>query len=398
MVQPKINIGIVGHVDHGKTTLTKALSGMWTDTHSEEKKRGITIKLGYTNFSIYKNKKSGEFTLDKKNDFLEIYSIVDSPGHESFMATMIGGSSVMDYGILLIDSTEICPQPQTIEHIKALEISNCKNIIVALNKIDLIEKKTALKKFEEVETFLKTTKFKDSKIIPISAFHKINLKYLLENIYNEFKEIKRDTSKDLKFSIIRSFDINKPGLDYKKVKGGVLGISIKEGKINIGDEIEIKPGILQNVKGKPFFKTIYGKVVKLKSSAENLEVGLPGGSLAISTELDSVLTKADSLVGQIGGLKSKLNEITYQITLDLNLFKSIIVNSNDKVVKPIVLNEILMLIVNSLTTVGQVVKADSKSITLKLKRPILEYKNDKVVIFRQMEMKKWKIIGFGKIK
>jgi translation initiation factor 2 gamma subunit (eIF-2gamma) len=84
--------------------------------------------------------------------------------------------------------------------------------------------------------------------------------------------------------------------------------------------------------------------------------------------------------------------------LDLNLFKSIIVNSNDKVVKPIVLNEILMLIVNSLTTVGQVVKADSKSITLKLKRPILEYKNDKVVIFRQMEMKKWKIIGFGKIK
>ena len=119
-IQPTINMGIVWHVDHGKTTLTKLLSGKWTDTHSEEKKRGITIKLGYTNFTIFSDKK--DFSTKKKEGFEEIkkISIVDAPGHEAFMATMISGSAVMDCALLVVAADEKCPQPQTIEHLKTL--------------------------------------------------------------------------------------------------------------------------------------------------------------------------------------------------------------------------------------------------------------------------------------
>src|SRR3989344_3450313 len=100
-VQPEINIGLVGHVDHGKTTLTQKLSGKWTDTHSEELKRGITIRLGYANVSIYE--KDGKFYSYKEvgSAFVRKVSLVDAPGHESLMATMLSGAMIMDYALVL---------------------------------------------------------------------------------------------------------------------------------------------------------------------------------------------------------------------------------------------------------------------------------------------------------
>ena len=389
--QPQINIGIVGHVDHGKTTLTKALSGNWTDKHSEEKKRGITIKLGYTNFSIFKGDKDIYST--KKGEFLRNYSIVDSPGHESFMATMICGSSVMDYALLLVDVSEKFPMPQTIEHFKALENQGCKNIIIIQNKIDLTTKEECLKNFFEIKDFLKNTKFSNSKIIPMSAFYNANLSNLLKTIYKEFDLVKRDESKNLKFNVIKSFDINKPGTLYNDIKGGVLGVSIENGVLNIGDEIQINPGIKTQKNGKIFYSPISMKISNIKTDKTNLEKAVPGGCIAIQSDLDPFITKNDNLVGQVGTLKKFEITNTFKIDTTYNLFDEINLNNEKVKVKPILKGEVLMLIINSFTTIGQVTKCEGKEFSMDLRRPIAKTSNERGVIFRQYENKKWKIIG-----
>ncbi|MCQ2071013.1 MAG: GTP-binding protein, partial [archaeon] len=130
--QPEINIGMIGHVDHGKTTLTKALSGEWTDRHSEEIKRGISIRLGYADVAFYKCPvcQGSEAFCTKKEcpkcgaetEFLRAVSFVDAPGHETLMATMLSGAALMDGALLLVAANERCPQPQTKEHLMALSI------------------------------------------------------------------------------------------------------------------------------------------------------------------------------------------------------------------------------------------------------------------------------------
>ncbi|MDD1764795.1 MAG: GTP-binding protein, partial [Candidatus Methanomethyliaceae archaeon] len=144
--QPECNIGLTGHVDHGKTTLVAALSGVWAAHHSEELKRGITIKLGYADTVFRKCPKCAlpECYTTKKTcpihgeetEFLRKVSFVDAPGHESLMATMLSGAALMDGAILIISAAEECPQPQTREHLVALDIIGVKDIVVVQNKID----------------------------------------------------------------------------------------------------------------------------------------------------------------------------------------------------------------------------------------------------------------------
>lgn len=398
-LQPLVNIGIVGHVDHGKTTLTKLLSGKWTDTHSEEKKRGITIKLGYTNFTIFSDEKQTKFST--KNDIgkaLKKYSIVDAPGHESFMATMISGAAIMDCALLLVAANEKCPQPQTIEHLKTLEISGIDNVIIIQNKIDLVTKEDAIENYKQIKEFLKNTKYKDAPIIPLSAYHGANISELLRYIYTNFHEPKRNlNSKPLAY-IVRSFDINKPGDSYKDLKGGVLGGSIKQGILKLNDKIEIKPGLAITRDGKTTYQPIDATVEGLMSDLDKLEEAIPGGSIAILTKLDPSLTKSDFLVGQIAGLKGALPDPLMEFKFEIHLFEKVITSTEEYEVKPIILTESLMLIVNSMTTVGTVIKANPKEATVKLKRSVMAFNGDRAVIFRRFEGNKWRIIGYGLIK
>src|SRR3989344_4493744 len=172
---PEASILLVGHVDHGKTSLLEKLSGIWTDTHSEEMKRGITIKLGYANVNFYKDKKGYMTKSSKDAKFLRSVSFVDAPGHETLMATMLSGAAIVDGALLLIAANEKCPQPQTKEHLMALQISGIKKVIIAQNKIDLVTHDEALKNYQEIKEFLSTTDYKDAPIIPISARANVNI-------------------------------------------------------------------------------------------------------------------------------------------------------------------------------------------------------------------------------
>src|SRR3989344_3905010 len=251
-IQPELNIALVGHVDHGKTTLTERLSGKWTDTHSEELKRGITIRLGYADTIFRKCTKckgTDAYTTKDKcpncgaaTEFVRKVSFIDAPGHESLMATMLSGATIMDGALLLVAANESCPQPQTHEHLMALEIIGVKNVIVVQNKIDLVKKDQAVKNYNDIKSFLSGTNYKDAPIIPISAKHNINIDLLIETIEKTIPTPKRDESKEPLMFIARSFDINKLGSVPDGIVGGALGGAVVQGKLKVGDEIELRPG------------------------------------------------------------------------------------------------------------------------------------------------------------
>ena len=251
-----------------------------------------------------------------------------------------------------------------------------------------------MKILNKLELFLKETKYKNSKIIPLSAEHGANLGFLLKFIVEEFEDKKIDLSSKPLMNIVRSFDINKPGLSFEKIRGGVLGGAILMGKFKVGDEVEIKPGIFKT-EGKQVVQTIYAKICEIRSDKEVLKEAFSGGSIAISTELDPSLTKSDVLVGQVMALKGNLGEPSFEISFQSFLFEKVITSTEEVEVKPLYLNEPLFLIVNSYTTVGIVTKINSKNTFVRLKKPIMKFKNDRVIIFRKIQLNKWKIIGYG---
>ncbi len=215
--QPEVNIGMVGHVDHGKTTLTEALTGKWTDTHSEEIRRGITIRLGYADAVFYKCSKCPEpeaFSTSevchscKSRTFpVRKVSLVDAPGHESLMATMLSGAAIMDGALLLVAANEPCPQPQTREHLTALQIIGVKNVVIVQNKIDLVSAEDALKNYEDIRAFVKGTPFEESPVIPISAQQRVNIDALIAAIQSQMPTPQRDADTSPLMFVARSFDI-----------------------------------------------------------------------------------------------------------------------------------------------------------------------------------------------
>ena len=403
--QPEISIGLVGHVDHGKTTLTERLSGKWTDTHFEELKRGITIKLGYANTSFYKFKNKETKKTDycakpegpngEKAELSRSVSFIDAPGHESLMATMISGAAFMDGAILLVAANEECPQPQTEEHLMALEIIGCKNIIIAQNKIDLVTEKEAIANYKKIKEFVKGTIAENASIIPISAQRDININKLIEAIETTVKTPKRDIKKSPLMFIARSFDVNKPGTKIKSLAGGVLGGALKEGTIKIGDAIEILPGIPLQKEGKTVWEPIDTKIIGIKTGKEDLDSAHPGGSIAVLTSLDPFYVKSDALRGNILGIKGKTPKVWHEFTLKSNLLNRVVGETEN--VQAIKLTEPLMLNVNSAATIGVVTQLKKDKITIKLKLPVCCTTEDKITISRTIG-NRWRLIGYGTIE
>jgi len=389
-----INVGVVGHIDHGKTTLLYKLSGKWADTHSEELKKGITIKLGYADAVI--REENGKFTTDKKSKGKPVryVTFVDAPGHEMLMATMLSGAAIMDAAILVIAANEGI-KPQTQEHLVALKVKNIKNVIIAQNKIDLVSKEQAMQNYKDIKEFVKGSVAENSPIIPVSAQQEINIDKILEKLCEIHLEKRDEKSKPI-FFVARSFDINKPGTKVEDLHGGVLGGALKQGTLKIGDIIEIKPGYTSKKQNQYFYKTVSSKIISMQKGENKIEEAVPGGSLAIETELDPNITKADALSGCILSKKGDLPEIVYEIKMKFSLFNQILGTEKHEPVSPLIASEMLMLSVNTTTTVGKVKRTKNNEAELMLKIPIVPLKGESIGIARNIGGH-WRLIGFGEI-
>lgn len=400
--QPNINIGTAGHVDHGKTTLVEAITGVWTSGHSEELRRGITIKVGYADAAFYKCPQCptplGYSTTPScancsgGSELQRVVSFVDSPGHESLMANMLSGGALMDGAILVVAANEKVPQPQTREHLLALQVLGIRQIVMVQNKVDLTDSEKAIENYNQINEFVEGSVASNAPIIPISAQHKLNIDVLIEAIETSIKTPPRSTNKAAIMHVLRSFDINKPGLPLDRVKGGVIGGALIQGELSVGDDIEIRPGFMDEKKSK--YESIRSVVSTLGTGAGLVQKVRPGGLVAIGTKLDPTYIKSDSLIGSVVGKPDTLPDDVEDITIEVQLFDTAVGTQEMVKVEPIRTKEPLRLNVGTAATLGTVTNSKDNKIEAKLRKPLCLLPQSRVAISRRIA-DRWRLIGAG---
>lgn len=402
--QPEVNIGTAGHVDHGKTTLVQALTGIWTAKHSEELRRGMTIKLGYAEGDIWYCE--GAEGIEAYQPFpekcpggttpklLRRVSYVDAPGHEILMATMLSGAALMDGALLVIAANEKCPQPQTYEHTAALGIVGVDKIVVIQNKVDVITKEQSIKNYAEIKEFVSETIARNAPIIPVSALHRVNIDAVVMAMEEFIPTPERDPSKPPLMYVARSFDVNKPGTSIDKLRGGVIGGSIIQGVLRVGDEIEIAPGIRVEEKGRIRYEPVITKITSLRFGEIEVDEARPGGLVAIGTELDPSYAKADNLVGNIVGKPGKLPPIWNELTIEYHQLERVVGTKEFIKAQPIRPRELIMITVGTAITLGIVKNIKKDVVEVVLRRPVATWANARVAVSRQI-MGRWRLVGWG---
>lgn len=405
--QPEVNIGVVGHVDHGKTTLVQALTGVWTSRHSEEIERGMTIKLGYADGAIAycsSLEPPESYVIEEEcpdgsnSSLLRRVSYVDVPGHEALMATMLSGAALMDGAILVVAANEQCPQPQTREHFVALDIIGVRRVIVVQNKVDVVTREEALKNYEQIKSFLKGTWAEEAPIIPISALHRANIDVLLQSIEEVVPTPERDSSKPPLMFIARSFEVNKPGTPPEKLVGGVIGGSIMQGAIRVGDEIEIRPGVKVPIgPGRYKYEPLITDVTSLRFGEIEVKEARPGGLVAIGTSLDPSLTKADALIGSIVGKPGHLPPVVRHLSIEYKLMERVVGTKELVKAPPMRPKEPIVVIAGTAIRIGSIEKVTSDELVVTLRDPLVAWEGSRVAISRQV-FGRWRLIGHGVIE
>jgi translation initiation factor 2 subunit 3 len=232
----------------------------------------------------------------------------------------------MDGAIIVIAVDQpLSKKPQLIQHLAAAKLGKIKNIIICLNKIDLVDRATLTLRKEELDTMLETFGISPYTIIPTCLNKKIGMNYLIKAIMQLFNPsiyLERTNESPL-FRISRSFDINKPGINWDSVLGGVIGGSLITGKLSVGDEIEIRPGQVSKGKdGKFICQPIRTTVLSIKTDSNNLDKIIPGGLVGIGTDLDPYYCKGDILAGNIAGFVGQLPEIFHHVLIDTTLINT----------------------------------------------------------------------------
>ena len=402
--QPEVNIGLVGHVDHGKTTLVRALSGEWTDQHSEEMKRGISIRLGYADATLRRCPDCEEpecYTVaetcdehDTETEIVRTVSFVDAPGHETLMATMLSGAALMDGAVLVIGANEPVPQPQTEEHLMALDIIGIENIVIAQNKVDLVDADEARENYEQIQEFVEGTVAEDAPIVPISAEQEINVDLVIDALESEIPTPDRDPDADPRMYVARSFDINRPGTEWGGLLGGVLGGSLVQGELETDEELELRPGREVEEGGQTEWRAVSTDVRSIQAGGEPVESASPGGLLGVGTGLDPSLTKGDALAGQVAGPPGTLPPTWNSFEMDVDLLERLVGAEEGDEIEDISTGEPLMLTVGTATTVGSVTSARSGECEVALKRPVCAPAGAKIAINRRVGAR-WRLIGVG---
>ncbi|TFK48277.1 hypothetical protein OE88DRAFT_1684955 [Heliocybe sulcata] len=421
--QATINIGTIGHVAHGKSTVVKAISGVQTVRFKNELVRNITIKLGYANAKIYKCENPAcprpgcyrSYRSDKEENppcerpgcggrmkLVRHVSFVDCPGHDILMATMLNGAAVMDAALLLIAANETCPQPQTSEHLAAVEIMKLEHIIILQNKVDLIKEAQALEHQKSIAAFVKGTVAESSPIVPISAQLKYNIDAVNEYVVKRIPVPVRDFTSTPRLIVIRSFDVNRPGAEVDDLKGGVAGGSILCGVLKLGQEIEIRPGIVtKDNSGRNRCTPIFSRIVSLHAENNLLNYAVPGGLIGVGTRIDPTLCRADRLVGQVLGAPGKLPQVFSELEINLFLLRRLLgVKTEDKKqtkVSKLVKNELLLINIGSTSTGGRVLNVKADLAKIQLTSPACTEIGEKVALSRRIE-KHWRLVGWGSVQ
>ncbi len=398
--QPTTNLGMIGHVASGKSTLAYQITGVKTQKFASEKERNITIHIGYANAKIFLDKKGNFHTtssdtnnlLDDEGEEMKLIkhiSIVDCPGHESFMSNMINGSAVMDACVLVIATNEVIPQPQTYEHLQAVESIDIDKYIIVQNKMDLINKKDNPNKLEDINNFLKNTSANNNDIIPTSVQSGRNVKEIINSIVN-LPLFERDINKPACLTVIRSFDINKPNISYNKLNGGIIGGSLTQGFLKKNDIVELRPGFIMKQKdGSIKYRPILSKVETLQSDQRQLENAFPGGLIGVKLDIDPSLTKNNGMVGQLMGHIGTLPPVYMAIELKFNY-----INRYDKISKKFKKKEKIIICANAMRIKSDVYSIRKKKNTIKLvlEKPICLHKDQKIALFKNIDSK-WKLLA-----
>jgi translation initiation factor 2 subunit 3 len=324
------------------------------------------------------------------------------------MATMLNGAAVMDAALLLIAGNEPCPQPQTSEHLAAVEIMRLRNIIILQNKVDLVKPDQAELQHEQIRNFVAGTVADSAPIIPISAVLRYNIDVVCEYITRYLPVPTRNFTGFPRLIVIRSFDVNKPGEDVQTLKGGVAGGSILQGVLKVGDEIEVRPGIVsKDENGNMKCTPIYSRIMSLYAEQNDLQYAVPGGLIGVGTKIDPTLTRADRLVGQVLGLRDHLPEVFTEVEISYYLLRRLlgvktVEGTKQAKVSALSKGEILMVNIGSTSTGGKVAKVlegpnNEPIARITLTQPVCTQENEKIALSRRVD-KHWRLIGWGEIR
>jgi translation initiation factor 2 subunit 3 len=389
-MQPIINIGMLGSVSDGKSTTVHSLSGVKTQRHSSEMKRNITIKPGYANMKIYQDEDG--YNVEGNGEIVHHVSFIDCPGHYQLIVTMMSNIQLMDGIILVVSAAEpIEKKPQLLQHIMAIKMSRIKNVIVLLNKLDLVTKKVATERYTALVDVLAHHDIEPKRIIPVCMNHMIGVDMVLESIMEFMPPRERRTDVDPIFMISRSFDVNHPHVNYTDIVGGVVGGSMLRGQFKVGDEIEICPGIITTKKdGTVEWKSHITTISSLKSETIELTEVLPGGLIGIGTDIDPYYCKNDGMAGQMVGLKGKMPPTVLTLT---TTFEKIEFDGNSWEPKN---GANITVITGTFCGDGRIVSFDDQNITIVLQRPVC-IDIDNMIVLCEKTREAFHIVGCGNV-
>ncbi len=312
------------------------------------------------------------------------------------MATMLSGAAVMDGAILVIAANEKCPQPQTREHLAAIDAVGLRNLIVVQNKIDLVSQEQAEESYNEIKNFLKGSIAEKAPIIPVSAQQIVNIDLLIQAMQEYLPTPERDPNLPPRMYVVRSFDVNKPGTPIDDMVGGVIGGSITQGNFNVGDEIEIRPGLPQRQKNRIKMRELYTTITSLHVGNTQVDEALPGGLAGIGTMLDPSLTKSDGLVGSLAGKPGTLPPVVETMVLNYRLFDRVVGSMTEEKVAKIAKGEKLLLNAGTAKTMGEVTNVSRDEMETQLSIPVCVLPGDRVALSRRIGGR-WRLIGVGTV-